>query len=59
MLILVEGDGEVAIPLPGSVKLKGAGLSFENGKKVKHTIAGGYLKFEVDGSTSGKMLVLK
>lgn len=56
--ILVEGEGKVSIPVFLKTK-KAFRLYDQNNKRLKYTMNGNQMEFEVNAKTSGKWLTLK
>jgi len=59
LMVLLEGEGTVELPLPFGVNLKSASLRTARGKKVKCALSEGRMKLVVDEKTSGIPLILK
>jgi hypothetical protein len=58
IMVYAEGISGVSIPVPERVTAKTARLADARGRKVKFQLAGGWLQFQVDSSTSGQWLAL-
>ncbi|MEN8155509.1 MAG: hypothetical protein ABFS10_01040 [Bacteroidota bacterium] len=58
ILLYVDGEAEVVIPLPEGIGTGTARLTDRKGKSVKHKIRGNSLQMQVDSKLSGKWLSL-
>ena len=59
IMVYIDGQSSVNIPLPASVNAKSAKLVDDKGKKVKSKSFDGHLEIDVDSKISGKWMTLK